>query len=705
VTELELGEAVALAHAAVARAAADHDVRVLFFKGPVAALQGLRPERASQDVDALVDPARLSVLASVLTGLGWVDEHAFRTPTAATYSRTHRHASWPCELDLHTTFPGLIAPEQAVFERLWSRRESVEVAALEVPCPDPQAHALFLALNSLRDPHEATKISQLADLVRRVSGSFDERALRGLGALAGELGAADTAAPFLSAVGAPNDAIGSTPPAELHAWRLRTQPAWRVATWLDGIRDRPVRSWPGYLWYAAMLTEAELRQAHPEAPPGRIPLVRLRLSRLRRGLRAVPTAWRNVRDTHDEPGPPSVVPKRASGDGRGPREIILATLLRPEGDSGVQTHIQTFADQLRAAGRPVTVVTPFSARSPLLRPVFAVRIPLRLASRSAGVWWYRRWHGHYLEQALRRHLADSGDAGAVIYAQCPVSASVGLWARADQAVVMIEHFNVSQAEEWAERGEVPRSGRLFRSIQAFEERVLPRLDGIVYVSDFARAALQERIPTLAGVRSVVIPNFVPPSAVVAPPAPTRDLVTVGTLEPRKNQAYLLEVLAAAAEQGHRYSLTVVGGGPDRGRLEDLVRSRGLTGQVRLVGQQHDVRAFLRDHRLYCHTATIENLPIALMEAMAEGLPVLAAPVGGIPELFRPGVEGQVWGLDDARAAAGVLVETMSDHARLAEMATRARQRVEREFTASAVAPRLEAFLVESSAPETRVGAD
>jgi glycosyltransferase involved in cell wall biosynthesis len=191
----------------------------------------------------------------------------------------------------------------------------------------------------------------------------------------------------------------------------------------------------------------------------------------------------------------------------------------------------------------------------------------------------------------------------------------------------------------------------------------------------------------------VIPNFVSPSTVLDRPAPTRDLVTVGTLEPRKNQAYLLEILAAAAELGHRYSLTVVGGGPDRGRLEELVRSYGLGGQVSLVGQQHDARAHLRDHRVYCHTAIIENLPIALMEAMAEGLPVLAAPVGGIPELFDPGVEGEVWGLQDAQAAARVLIDMTSDPVRLAGMAARARERVEQEFAAGVVGPRLAAFLV------------
>jgi hypothetical protein len=300
VTELELLEAVPLAHAAVARAAADHDVRVLFFKGPVAALQGLRAERASQDVDALVDPARLPFLTAALTGLGWVDEHIYSTPTAATYSRTHRHPSWPCELDLHTTFPGLFAPDQEVFERLWSRRESVEVAAQEVPCPDPQAHALLLALNSLRDPHETTKLSQLADLVRRVSGAFDQPALRGLGRLAGELGAADTAAPFLSAVGAPNDYVGSSAQADLNAWRLRTQPAWRVATWMEGLRQRRLRSWPAYLWYAVVLSDEELRMADPNLLPGRRALAGARWRRLKRGTAALPRALRTMRALGDD---------------------------------------------------------------------------------------------------------------------------------------------------------------------------------------------------------------------------------------------------------------------------------------------------------------------------------------------------------------------------------------------------------------------
>src|SRR5262245_15615840 len=151
VTELALAEAVPLAHVVVDRVAREHDVRVLFIKGPTAVAQGLRPERVSLDVDALVDPARRSVLAAALTDLGWVDENPYTSPTVLPmHSLTHRHTSWPCELDLHDRFPGFFAEPQDVFEQLWVRRDSVEVAGQRIPCTDRTAQALVLALHALR---------------------------------------------------------------------------------------------------------------------------------------------------------------------------------------------------------------------------------------------------------------------------------------------------------------------------------------------------------------------------------------------------------------------------------------------------------------------------------------------------------------------------------------------------------------------------
>ena len=294
--ELALAEAVPLAHALVARAAGDHDVRVLFIKGPVAAEQGLRPRRPSVDVDVLVDPMRRGLLAAVLDDLGWVDENPYLSPTVLPqHSLTHRHHSWPCELDLHDRFPGFFADPQAVFEALWSRRTTVRVAGQDIAAPDRAGHALVLALHSLRDPHEAWRQVDLHDLEQRLVADFTADDLRDLAVLARTLGAADTAAPFLRAVGAPPVGLGSTSAADLRAWRLRTEPSDTTAvSWVEELRHLPPRAWPRYLWYAAWLSEHELRLADPGLADEPRAIRHARWRRFRRGLAAAPRAVSSV---------------------------------------------------------------------------------------------------------------------------------------------------------------------------------------------------------------------------------------------------------------------------------------------------------------------------------------------------------------------------------------------------------------------------
>jgi hypothetical protein len=301
-TEIRLTEAVPLAHAAVERVARDRGVRVLFVKGPIAVTQGLRTPRESVDVDVLVEPSGLDELASALHVIGWDDEQIYATPTAATYSRTIRHARWPCELDLHVRFPGFLAAPEEIFERLWARHDTEVLAARELPCLDRTAQALLLAVNALRDPLAADKRHELDDLTQRVRSSFTDAQLTDLAELAGAVGAVETAQPFLQAVGAASGEPGDTDPVQLRAWRMRTQPEWRVATWLEDLRATPRRRWPRYVWHAVMLSETELRNAEAHLPPGRRAVLGARLRRLRRGVRAVPGAWRSVRSL-DRDGP------------------------------------------------------------------------------------------------------------------------------------------------------------------------------------------------------------------------------------------------------------------------------------------------------------------------------------------------------------------------------------------------------------------
>ena len=129
-------------------------------------------------------------------------------------------------------------------------------------------------------------------------------------------------------------------------------------------------------------------------------------------------------------------------------------------------------------------------------------------SPAAAVGWYRYGHEVFIRGALRRHLARAGDC--VVYAQCPLSARAALKVRRGphQRVVMAVHFRISQADEFAETGEIPRGGRVFRAIRRTEREVIPRVDGLVYVSRWARDALTNWLPAAAPVPAAVIGNFV-----------------------------------------------------------------------------------------------------------------------------------------------------------------------------------------------------
>jgi glycosyltransferase involved in cell wall biosynthesis len=372
--------------------------------------------------------------------------------------------------------------------------------------------------------------------------------------------------------------------------------------------------------------------------------------------------------------------------------IVIATIMRPAGVTGVQTHFNTLRTYLQ--GRlEAECVTPFDYFKVMTYPVFAVRRLLDPISGPASVWWYRYWHYLFLKYALRRRLRHL--ESAIVYAQCPLSAKAALEARTspNQRVVTVVHFNLSQAEEWAEKGRISRGGPVYRRIIALETNTLHLVDGLVFVSQYMREQLCKRIPALTTVRAAVVPNFVhiPPGPFDFT-APAADLITVGTLEPRKNQSFLIRVVADCAARGQRYSLSIVGDGPDRDALKRLAHELGVEAEIRFLGFRHDAAALMSGHRAYCHAATIENMPLTLIEALSRGLPILAAPVGGIPEVFADGIEGKYWQLDDVHAAAETLMSLLGDEACLLAMSNAARHRFEQRFEADRVARILVDFL-------------
>jgi glycosyltransferase involved in cell wall biosynthesis len=379
-----------------------------------------------------------------------------------------------------------------------------------------------------------------------------------------------------------------------------------------------------------------------------------------------------------------------------PAPVLVATTMRQFGPSGVQTHFRELIHHLEQRGWPCQLVNSFT-RASWMVPAAAFRRVIEKMNPSVSVRWHVLTHGLSLRGQLRRHLR--GGEPAVVYAQCPLSAAAALDARANpgQRVVLAVHFNLSQAAEWVTRGMIREGDAVWKAIVAQERAVLPKVDGIVFVSEFMKGELSRRIPGIDGVPSAIIPNFVrvhAPSAAPLPDLAPADLVSVGSLEPRKNQAYLLDILAAAQRQGTELTLTLIGDGASRSALVAHARALGVERLVNFAGYMRDASQVLGRHRALIHVARMENLPIVLIEAMAQGLPIFATPVGGIPELFEDGQEGWHIPLDDANAAAATITRVLRDKAVLSEAGFAAHRRFLARYDAALVAEHLRHFLIQ-----------
>jgi glycosyltransferase involved in cell wall biosynthesis len=258
-------------------------------------------------------------------------------------------------------------------------------------------------------------------------------------------------------------------------------------------------------------------------------------------------------------------------------------------------------------------------------------------------------------------------------------------------VVLAVHFRISQSDEWADKGLITRGGRLYRSIRELERRTVPAVDGLVFVSSWARSAVRAWMPDVVRPPGAVIPNFVravPESAV----APRADLVSVGNLEAVKNHRYLFRVLAAARDRGVRYTLDVFGEGVEEGNLRALATELGISDQVRLCGFRRDVPELLSGYRLYVHASYSESSSLAIMEAMGAGLPVISSDADALPELFDDPEHGRFWPIDDPQRGAEILVDFLESAEEVRRAGRAAREKFRTDYDADVVAPRLVAFL-------------
>jgi glycosyltransferase involved in cell wall biosynthesis len=153
------------------------------------------------------------------------------------------------------------------------------------------------------------------------------------------------------------------------------------------------------------------------------------------------------------------------------------------------------------------------------------------------------------------------------------------------------------------------------------------------------------------------------------------LIYMGRVSYEKSIDQLIKALALVVNDEPAATLLVIGDGPDRARLERMASSLGLADRVRFTGYlfgQHLIEA-LQAGDLFVLGSKSENMPLAVLEAMAAGLPTVAVSSLGMTEIVRDGDNGVLLPPDQPRAMASAIVGLIRDPQTRNAMAARSRQ--------------------------------
>jgi glycogen synthase len=328
--------------------------------------------------------------------------------------------------------------------------------------------------------------------------------------------------------------------------------------------------------------------------------------------------------------------------------LLLLNYEYPPLGGGASAATFFMARELVARGHYVEVLTSSAPGCPATDVVDGVRVhrvfSLRRGIQDAGL----LGAATFVLSAIGklRQLARSGNFDcAHFYFALPTGMLAPLWARWTKRPYVVG-FRGSDVPGYD-------GGRLLallhRLLRPLTRRILAGASHVTANSESLRQLALQSFPWL---RIQVIPNAVCTTTFRPPETPRRGgrprLLTVSRLVRRKGLEDLIAAVANPALSD--CSLTIVGGGRLQSQLEQLARSLGVAERVVFAGRKHaeELSASYRDADCFVLASHAESCSMSLLEAMASGLPAVAARTGGIPELVEDLVNGRLFEAGDVR---------------------------------------------------------
>jgi len=161
--------------------------------------------------------------------------------------------------------------------------------------------------------------------------------------------------------------------------------------------------------------------------------------------------------------------------------------------------------------------------------------------------------------------------------------------------------------------------------------------------------------------------------------------TVARLAPQKGLPNLLQAFTSIARNFRQARLLIVGEGPERKRLEAIIREAGLQDSVILAGFRRDYDRILQGFDIFALPSLWEGLPMSLMAAMASGKAAVASAVAGIPELIRDGDSGMLVPPGDISSLVVKIETLLKDEPLRLRLGNKAREYITANCSASVMA--------------------
>lgn len=331
---------------------------------------------------------------------------------------------------------------------------------------------------------------------------------------------------------------------------------------------------------------------------------------------------------------------------------------------GSETLALDLARAWKAVGVPVRICCLWEKSGPLVAQFEAAGIAydmLDIGHRPL----YQRWWGVARYFWRIRPLAVHAHHFGVLLTVLPAALAAGC-----ANVVYTEHSSyLLSRRPWSRRA-VPILARFVRKVTCVSSTLV----------EFFQRELRVPARKIVAVYNGVDTERFSPGPEPRPRREKLSIGAVGRLVEEKDYDNLLHALALLRDRGVTFDARIVGDGPLYGRLCSLAQSLGLDGQVAFCGRRSDVPELLREFDVYVLSSRHEGLPLAVLEAMATGLPIVSTAAGAVAEVITDGRNGLVVPTGEPAALAQALARVAADPALAKRLANTALADVRRLYS-------------------------